>query len=73
MTRMLVAAALLAWLSCTAMAQTILFSRMSHNGWVLEYPLILPDRFDARTRYPVLPGLPPGDQFKQLVLAGPQL
>jgi dipeptidyl aminopeptidase/acylaminoacyl peptidase len=55
---MLVAAALLAWLSCTAVAQTNEFRRLSHNGRVLEYALILPDRSDARTRHPVLLALP---------------
>jgi poly(3-hydroxybutyrate) depolymerase len=70
MARILFTAVLLAWLSSTAVTQTTVFHRLSHHGRVLEYALILPDRFDKTTCYPVLLALPPGDQSKQLVMAG---
>jgi pimeloyl-ACP methyl ester carboxylesterase len=70
MARFLFAAGLLVWLSSAAGAQTTEFRRLSHNGRVLEYALILPDRFDKEKSYPVLLALPPGDQSKQLVVNG---
>lgn len=61
---------MLAWLSSTAVTQTTEFHRLSHKGRVIEYALILPDRFDKTAAYPVLLALPPGDQSKQMVGAG---
>jgi poly(3-hydroxybutyrate) depolymerase len=73
MARILFTAALLAWLSSTAVTQTTVFHRLSHHGRVLEYALILPDRFDKTIAYPVLLALPPGDQSKELVAGGLRL
>lgn len=70
MARILFTAALLVWASSMAVTQPTEFHRLSHDGQVLEYALILPDHFDKTTSYPVLLALPPGDQSKQLVVAG---
>jgi len=73
MTRILIAAAFLACLSSTTFPQATEFHRLTHDGKVLEYALILPDRFDQTASYPVLLALPPGDQSKQLVVNGLRL
>src|SRR5271163_1369240 len=70
MPRILFTVVLLALLSSAAVAQATDFRRLAHNGHVLEYALVLPDHFDKATAYPVLLALPPGDQSKELVLAG---
>src|SRR5260370_30278556 len=70
MARGLLALAFLACLSSSAVPQAAEFHRLSHHGQVLEYALILPDRFDKTISYPVLLALPPGDQSKPLVMAG---
>jgi hypothetical protein len=44
--------------------KTLSFHRLTHNGRVLEYALILADRFDQTISYPVLLALPPGNQSK---------
>jgi poly(3-hydroxybutyrate) depolymerase len=73
MPRFLFTVVLLAWLSSTALAQSADFQRFTHNGRVLEYALVLPAHFDKTAAYPVLLALPPGDQSKELVLAGLRL
>jgi pimeloyl-ACP methyl ester carboxylesterase len=60
----------LLWLPATTFPQAVQFHRLTHNGKVLEYALILPDHFNRTTTYPVLLALPPGDQSKQLVMNG---
>lgn len=70
MARGLLALAFLACLSSSAVPQAAEFHRLTHHGQVLEYALILPDRFDKTISYPVLLALPPGDQSKPLVMAG---
>jgi poly(3-hydroxybutyrate) depolymerase len=70
MTRHFITAVLLACLSSTSATQIAEFHRLSHNGRVLEYALILPEHFDKTAAYPVLLALPPGDQSKQMVEAG---
>src|SRR5271156_3296359 len=70
MPRILFTVVLLALLSSAAVAQATDFRRLAHNGHVLEYALVLPDHFDKTAAYPVLLALPPGDQSKELVLAG---
>jgi poly(3-hydroxybutyrate) depolymerase len=70
MARIFTIAVLLVMLLSAAVPQDVEFHRLTHTGRVLEYALILPDRFDKTTFYPVLLALPPGDQSKQLVVAG---
>src|SRR5260370_31778727 len=60
MARGLLALAFLACLSSSAVPQAAEFHRLTHHGQVLEYALILPDRFDKTISYPVLLALPPG-------------
>jgi hypothetical protein len=45
MVRSFIAAAFLAWLSSAAVPQAVEFHRLTHNGRVLDYALILPNRF----------------------------
>src|SRR5258708_17805246 len=66
MARGLLALAFLACLSSSAVPQAAEFHRLTHHGQVLEYALILPDRFDKTISYPVLLALPPGDQSKPI-------
>jgi hypothetical protein len=65
MVRSFIAAAFLAWLSSAAVPQAVEFHRLTHNGRVLDYALILADRFDKTTCYPVLLAWAPQGSFQR--------
>ena len=70
MVRIFITSAFLLWLPAATFAQAVQFHRLTHNGRVLEYALILLDHFDNTAAYPVLLALPPGDQSRRLVVNG---
>jgi len=68
--RTLAVAAFLACLFPACACRAAEFHRFVHNRRVIEYALVLPERFDKAVPYPVLLALPPGDQSRQMVEAG---